>query len=59
MLKPTKLMSVKTWIEIANEANPLCENECWRVGNDPTICICEKYKEHMMTQKFQESNKSE
>ena len=59
MLKPTKLMSLKIWVAIANEANPNCENECWRVGNDPTFCCCEEFTEHMMTQRFQESNKAE
>ena len=26
-------------VEIARATNPLCKNECWRVG-DPNVCIC-------------------
>ena len=55
MLKPTKLMSLKIWIAIANEANPLCQNECWRVGDDPTICICEELTELMSSPGYQEA----
>ena len=47
MLKPTKRMSLDLWLEIANDANPNCETECWRVGDDPTFCCVNEYAAHL------------